>query len=107
MSEFAGTLRERIVVEKPVSARTASGLQQPGWEPIARCLAAIVPDGIGALSEAQALSALPRFRVIMRRRGDVTVGQRIKWKERRMLVMQRVDDPRLPHRMLLRCEEIR
>ena len=107
MSEFAGTLRERIIVERPISARTASGIQQSGWEPVARCLAAIVPDGAGALSEAHALSAMPRFRVILRSRENVTVGQRIQWKERRMLVTQRIDDPRLPDRMLLRCEEMR
>lgn len=107
MSEFAGTLRERIVVERPVSTRTAGGIQQPGWEPVARCLAAIVPDGVGAPSEAHALSAMPRFRVILRSREDVTVGQRIQWKQRRMLVTQRIDDPRLPDRMMLRCEELR
>lgn len=107
MSEFAGTLRERIIVERPVAARTASGLQQPGWEPVARCLAAIMPDGVGPMSEAQAPSSMPRFRIAIRRRGDVMVGQRIKWGERRMLVTQRMDDPRTPDRILLRCEEMR
>lgn len=107
MSEFAGALRERIVIEKSVAGRTEGGLQQPGWEPVARCLAAIVPDGAGALSEAHALSAMPRFRVVMRRRDGVTVGQRVIWNGRAMLVTQRIDDPRLPDRMLLRCEEIR
>ena len=72
-----------------------------------RCPAAIVPDGVGVLSEAQALSAMPRFRVVMRRREEVAEGQRILWRERTMLVTQRIDDPRLPDRMLLRCEEMR
>ena len=45
MSEFAGTLRERIFVERRVAARTASGLQEQEWEPVARCLASIMPMG--------------------------------------------------------------
>jgi hypothetical protein len=50
---------------------------------------------------------MPRFRVTIRHRDNVTVGQRILWKGRTMLVTQRIDDPRLPDRMLLKCEEMR
>lgn len=107
MREFAGALRERVIVERPVSARTADGLQQPGWERVASCLAAVVPDGVGPTSEAHALSSMPRFRVTIRHRDNVTIGQRILWKGRTMLVTQRIDDPRLPDRMLLKCEEMR
>jgi hypothetical protein len=35
--EFAGTLRERVVIERPVSMRNAMGLQEPGWEELCRC----------------------------------------------------------------------
>lgn len=107
MSEFAGTLKERIVIEKPVDLRTASGLQTAGWEPVARCLAAIVAEGAGAEAEAQALSAMPRFRVTIRQRDGIAVGQRVSWGGRAMLVKQRIDDPKLPDRILLRCEEMR
>lgn len=107
MSEFAGTLKERIRIERPADLRTASGLQTAGWEPVARCLAAILADGTGAEAEAMALSAMPRFRVIIRRRDGIAVGQRIVWGERSMLVKQRIDDPKLPDRILLRCEEMR
>jgi hypothetical protein len=30
MSEFAGTLRERIIIERPTTARTPTGLQEAG-----------------------------------------------------------------------------
>ena len=40
MAEFAGTLRERIVIERPISLRNAMGLQESGWEEVCRCLAA-------------------------------------------------------------------
>ena len=107
MSEFAGTLKERVRIERPVALRTASGLQQAGWEEVARCLAEIVPEGAGAEAEAMSLSAMARFRVTIRRRDGISVGQRVTWKDRAMLVRQRIDDPRLPDRIMLRCEEVR
>lgn len=41
MTEFAGTLRERIVIERAISVRNAMGLQEPGWAEVCRCLASI------------------------------------------------------------------
>jgi len=105
--EFAGTLNQRIRIEKPVALRTPSGLQEAGWEPVARCLAAIAAEGAGPEAEGQALSAMPRFRVTIRWREGISVGQRVTWGERVMLVKQRIDDPALPDRILLRCEEVR
>ena len=107
MSEFAGTLKQRIRIERPVDLRTGSGLQEAGWEHVAACLAAIVAEGAGPEAEAMALSAMPRFRVTIRRREGIAVGQRVIWGERAMLVRQRIDDPATPDRILLRCEEMR
>jgi SPP1 family predicted phage head-tail adaptor len=105
--EFAGTLKERIRIERPVSLRTNGGLQQAGWEPVASCLAAIVAEGVGSEAEGQALSAMSRFRVTIRWREGVSVGQRVIWGGRAMLVKQRIDDPTQRNRILLRCEEMR
>ena len=105
--ELAGRLDQRIAIERPSTARTESGLQTAGWELVARCLAAIEPEGAGAESQAMALSAMPRFRVTLRVRDDVTVGHRLLWKERVLTVRQRIDDPRLKDRMVLRCEDAR
>ena len=106
-SEFAGRLRERIVIEQRVSERSAIGVQQAGWETVARCLAAIEPAGVGAEREGMALSAMTRFRVTIRWREGVAVGQRVRWKDRWMTVRQRRDDPRHPERLILGCEEVR
>ncbi len=105
--EFAGSLRERIIVERPVDERTALGFQAAGWEVVARCLASVVPEGAGAESEGQALSAMPRFRVTIRTRDGIAVGQRVRWGARVLAVRQRIDDPGLGDRILLRCEEVR
>jgi head-tail adaptor len=95
MSEFAGTLRERIIVERPISVRNEMGLQEPGWEEVCRCLAAVALDSVGQESEGQALSAMSRFRVTVR------------WGARNLMVRQLIDDPLKEDRISMRCEEVR
>ena len=107
MSEFAGTLKERIIIQRPGEERTAMGLLTAGWEEVARCLAAIVPDGAGAEREAMALSAMPRFRVAIRLREGIAIDQRILWGKRVLMICQFNDDPRGRDRITMRCEEIR
>jgi head-tail adaptor len=105
--EFAGTLRERILIERPISTRNAMGLQEPGWEEVCRCLASVVLESVGPESEAQALSAMPRFRVTIRQRDGIALDQRITWNTRKMMVRQLLDDPREKDRIVMRCEEVR
>jgi SPP1 family predicted phage head-tail adaptor len=105
--EFAGTLRERIVIERPVSVRNAMGLQEPGWEEVCRCLASVVLESIGAESEAQSLSSMPRYRIAIRRRDGIALDQRISWSGRRFMVRQLLDEPREKDRLTMRCEEVR
>ena len=94
-------------MERPVSERTAAGLRQIQWEPFLRCRAAIQPEGTGPESEAMALSAMSRFRVTIRRRADLMIDHRLRWRGRTLAVRQIVDDPRLPEQLVLRCEEVR
>lgn len=105
--EFAGTLRERVTIERPITSRNAMGLQEPGWEQVCRCLASVALESVGAESEAQALSAMPRFRVTIRWREGIAIDQRISWNGRRMMVRQLLDDPRARDRITMRCEEVR
>lgn len=107
MTEFAGTLRERLVVERPVSLRNLMGLQEPGWEQVCSCLGAVVLETVGPESEAQALSSMPKYRVTIRQRDGVGLDQRIRWKGRSLMVRQLLDDPRAKDRIVMRCEEVR
>jgi head-tail adaptor len=104
---FAGSLREQIALDRPSAERNALGLQQSGWEEIGRCRASIVQEGFGSESEGQALSAMPRYRITTRRRSDVAVGFRVRWRGRLMMIRQVNDDPRFKDRLSLRCEEVR
>ena len=105
--EFAGTLRERVLIERPVSTRNAMGLREPGWETVCRCLASVALESVGVESEGQALSAMPKYRVTVRRREGIALDQRITWNNRLMLVRQLLDDPLTKDRIALRCEEVR
>ena len=107
MTEFAGTLRERIVIEQPISVRNAMGLQEPGWEEVCRCLASIALESVAQESEGQALSAMPRFRVTIRWRDGIALDQRVRWSGRTLMVRQLLDDPRAKDRIVMRCEEVR
>ncbi len=106
-SEFAGTLTERILIEAPVAARDALGLQEYGWVAVCNCLASIVAEGVGAESEAMALSAMPRFRVTLRKRDGIAIDQRVSWKGGQMMIRQLIEDPRAKDRITLRCEGVR
>ena len=105
--EFAGTLRERVLIERLISTRNAMGLQEPGWEPVCRCLASVALESVGAESEGQALSAMPKYRVTVRSRGGMGLDQRISWNGRKLMVRQLLDDPRQRDRVVMRCEEVR
>jgi len=106
-TEFAGTLRERVLIERPISLRNAMGLQEPGWEQVCRCLASVVLDSVGPEAEAQALSAMPKFKVTIRARDGIAIDQRITWNGRKLMVRQLLDDPRTKDRITMRCEEVR
>lgn len=107
MTEFAGTLKERILVERQVGERTPTGVQQTAWERVCSCLAAVALEGAGAESEAQALSAMPRYRVTIRMRDGIAIDQRIQWRGRFLMVRQMLDDPLTKDRIVMRCEEVR
>lgn len=107
MTEFAGTLRERILIEQPTSLRNEMGLQEPDWEEVCRCFASVALESVGPEAEAQALSSMPKFRVTIRWREEIALGQRVTWSGRMLMVRQLLDDPRAKDRIVMRCEEVR
>lgn len=92
--EFAGTLTQKVVVERQQSERTATGVAAGEWVPSFSCRAAIHPDGAGQEREAMSFSAMPRLRVTIRSRRGLTIDQRIRWGTRLLAIRQIIDDPR-------------
>jgi head-tail adaptor len=107
VTEFAGTLRERVTILAPTEARTSIGVQQFGWHKVADSLASIAPEGAGAEAQGMALSAMPRFVVTIRKRDGIAIDMRVRWGTREMAIRQLIGDPRSPDRIVMRCEEVR
>lgn len=107
MSEFSGLLKSRIEVLARSADRSPSGVALEEWHVVVRCLAHIALEGSGDLLEGMALSALPRFRVVVRNRPEFAIDQRLRWQGRTLAVRQLIDDPAKPDRLVLRCEEVR
>ena len=106
-AEFAGSLNQRLELWRLGPDRTAAGLSNHEWEIFGSCLASVSPEGSGSEAEGMTLSALARYRMVIRTRRDVRIEQQVRWRERSYLVRQIIEDPRSPDRMELRCEEVR
>lgn len=107
MSEFAGTLNQRIEIWAFAADRLPTGASSGTMSKLLSCLASIVSDGAGSPTEAMSVSAMSRFRVTVRVSADIAVDQEVRWKGRRLAIRQVIDDPALPDRLVLRCEEQR
>ena len=105
--EFAGALRERVTIEQPNPARDTLGSRAGGYLYDGAAWAAVAPLLPADLSAADALSALPRWSVTLRKREGVAPGTRLVWRGRYLRVRSVVSDPRDPARMVLTCEETR
>lgn len=107
MSEFAGKLTQRIELWARSLDRLENGVSSEEMKVSLSCLAEIVAQGAAAADEAMSVSAMPRYRVTVRRQSEFSVDQQIRWRGRRLIIRQIVDDPMLPDRLVLLCEEQR
>lgn len=107
MTEFAGALRERISFERRSDERDLLAGARGKWRYDGAAWAAVTPLGAGEAVAADALSALPRWRVIVRKRDGVDPGSRIVWRGRYLHVRSVESDPREPAQMILTTQEQR
>ena len=105
--EFAGELRERILLETRLGNRDAIAGSSGRYAHVGEAWAAISPLMPADLSSADSVSALPRWRVIMRKREGVDPRMRLLWRGRYLAVQAVVSDPREPAQMILTCAELR
>lgn len=107
MSEFAGSLRERVVLETRLEARDARGGATGRYSYDGVAWASLMPLIPGDLTQADALSALPRWQVTIRKREGVGMRTRLTWRGKYLAVRALVSDPSEPAQMVLTCEEVR
>jgi SPP1 family predicted phage head-tail adaptor len=107
VSELAGALRERVILQRRAEARDGLGGATGGWVSLGSAWAAIDYERAGPGVIAGALDDAPLWRVTMRVRGDVSAGDRLLWGERVLRVRRVERDPRTRDFLRLRAEEAR
>lgn len=105
--EFAGALKERVSIEQRRAERDVLAGAKRGYTYDGVAWAAVAPLFPGGLTEADALSALPRWQVTMRKREGIGSETRLVWRSRFLAVRSVLNDPREPAKMILTCEEMR
>jgi head-tail adaptor len=107
MSEFAGTLRERVVLETRLEAWDARGGATGKYSYDGVAWASLMPLIPADLARADALSAVPRWQVTIRKREGVGMRTRLTWRGKYLAVRGLVSDPSQPAQLVLTCEEVR
>lgn len=105
--EFAGNLRERVDIETRLGDRDSMAGASGKYRYDGQAWVAVAPLIPGDLSRADALSALPRWQVTMRKREGVGLGTRLAWRGKYLAVRAVLSDPITPAQMRLTCEEVR
>jgi head-tail adaptor len=105
--EFAGTLRERVVIETRLSTRDSRAGTVGNYRYDGEAWAAVSPLMPADLTRADALSALPRWQVTLRKREGLGLSTRLTWRGKYLAVRGAHSDPQTPAQMRLTCEEVR
>lgn len=105
--EFLGMLRERVTIERRLGDRDALGGATGRYAYEGAAWVAVAPLMPADLTDADVLSAMPRWQVTMRKREGIDLRSRLVWRRRFLGVRNIISDPRDPARMVLTCEEAR
>jgi head-tail adaptor len=107
MSEFSGTLRERVTIERRLGNRDALGGAVGAYAYDGAAWVSLMPMVPADLAAADSLSALPRWQVTMRKREGIDMRTRLVWRGKYLGVRGVLSDPRNPAQMVLTCQEAR
>ena len=89
MTEFSGTLRERVHLE-----HWAGTPEDGAWVAGGDAWGALVPVEPGPAVLGEGRVARPRYRLTLRARGDVELTTRFRWRGRLLSVVRVEPDPR-------------
>lgn len=107
MTEFSGALRERVGVERTADVRDALAGFKGKYRYDGAVWAAVTPLMPADQNVGDAISALPRWQVRVRKREDYDQRMRLTWRGRTLYIRSIISDPRKPAELLLTCEEKR
>ena len=105
--EFAGNLREHIILETRIGNRDAIAGSTGRYAYTGDAWAALSPLAPAELVAGDSLSAMPRWKVTMRKREGIDPRVRLTWRGKYLAVRAVTTDPQEPAQMVLTCEELR
>ncbi len=105
--ELSGTLRERAIIETRNDVRDQYAGAKGKYAYAGQAWVSVTPLVPASLEQAQSLSAMQRWQVIMRKREGIDQRVRLTWRGKYLSVRQVLSDPREPAHLILTCEEIR
>lgn len=108
MAELAGSLRERVVIERWLAGRDENGADVGEWRRLASVAAALVPEGTSGGApgfEGEAVRSRMRWQVTLRAGPVIDLATRLRWRGRSLAVLAVTTDPARPDRLTLRAEE--
>jgi head-tail adaptor len=105
--ELAGALDERVAIENWIDARDDAGGYAGHWQLMGSAWAAVLPDGGGRVA-GEARQSSRRWRVTLRAPATigapVSLATRLIWRGAALAILAVEADPRVPDRVMLRCE---
>jgi head-tail adaptor len=105
--ELAGALRERIIIETRAGNRDSIAGATGKYIYAGEAWASLMPLVPASLTQADVLSAMPRWQVTMRKREGIDPRVRLTWRGKYLAVRQVISDPREPAYLIATCEEVR
>jgi head-tail adaptor len=107
MTEFAGALRERVTIEQRLGNRDAIAGATGKYVYDGAAWVGVTPVIPFDLTAADSIHAVPRWRVVMRKREGIGPATRLVWRGKFLAVRTVVSDPADPSHMILTTEEKR
>lgn len=105
MAEMAGALREQVTIETWVDMRDDAGADAGFWRLERTVFASVVPDPATVRSvEGAARRSGRRWTVTLRTPVRLGLTSRLLWAGRILSVLAIETDPRLPDRLVARCQ---
>lgn len=101
---FAGTLNERVTLERWEMASDDLGGDPGQWVAADALWASVTPETTRPATEGDTLSTRRRFRVEMRDVPEIGLRHRLIWRGTALTLLTISRDPRWPDRMVLTAE---
>jgi head-tail adaptor len=106
-AEFAGTLAERVILQRRSGERDDLGAADGAWSAGFAVWAAMAPATPAAWGQGDRPGASSRWRATIRSGADVLPGDRLTWRGVAHVVRLVETDPAASDRLLLDVEEDR